>query len=54
MRAIVKDDERPHQEAGGRKDQRQRQQIRDAKREVHQGGNARYGTTEVRISRRFA
>ena len=39
MRAVVKDDERPHQEAGGRKHQHERQQIRDIKREIHQDGN---------------
>ena len=36
MRAVVKDDERPHQEPGGRKRQGQGQQIRDVKCQVHQ------------------
>ena len=39
MRTVVKDDERAHQEAGGWKDQRQRQQIRHVKCEIHQDAN---------------
>ena len=36
VRAVVKDDERAHQEAGGQDDQRQRERQRDAERQVDQ------------------